>query len=305
MKSNLFFYLLISCLSTSFAQINSQDSSVQVISYWDLNETYSYAVSEEKFKIIDTDTTNRSFLTYNVDITVVDSTEKSYTIEWKYSNYSSSNENEFIDKLNEVYEGMVIRFTTDELGIFKEIINYNEVKKSVQKTTAFLKEEWKDKEMFQPMIEEVENMFMSKEAFENGIIKDIQQYHLFHGIVLEKEETYYGDIQVPNMFGGEPFDSRIAFWLDTIDFEEYTYDLIMEQSLNSEQLTKATYDFMSSNISEMKAYLSEGGELPKITKDTFTISRVHNTGWLIFSVETTEIKADKTTRIEERIIEIL
>ena len=51
--------------------------------------------------------------------------------------------------------------------------------------------------------------------------------------------------------------------------------------------------------------IPERKDFPSLTNETYTASRIHGeTGWIIYSIETKEVKAEETTNIEERIIEI-
>ena len=68
--------------STLFGQISVKDSTVQVIGYWAKQETQSYNISYNKFKIKSKDTISRELMNYEVDIKIIDSTANSYTIEW-------------------------------------------------------------------------------------------------------------------------------------------------------------------------------------------------------------------------------
>lgn len=47
---------------TTFGQIHLEDSTVQVIGFWDKNEKQNYAVSLEKIKIKGADTTSREMI---------------------------------------------------------------------------------------------------------------------------------------------------------------------------------------------------------------------------------------------------
>ena len=106
-----------------YGQINMNDSTVQVIGYWDKNEKQSYIVTQEKYKIKDSDTTSREFYKYAVDITIIDSTADSYIIDWFYKDYEINSENALINKLASITEDMIVKIRTNELGVFQEVIN--------------------------------------------------------------------------------------------------------------------------------------------------------------------------------------
>ena len=46
-------------------------------------------------------------------------------------------------------------------------------------------------------------------------------------------------------------------------------------------------------------------DMPAVSNDTYTASRIHGSGWIVYSVVTKETKAEGQTNIEEQIIELL
>lgn len=70
MKFKLVTLLLLSIYTSLYAQI-----SVQAIGYWDLNETYDYKGTYQKYKVIDKDTVFEADMSYDVTVKVIDSTE--------------------------------------------------------------------------------------------------------------------------------------------------------------------------------------------------------------------------------------
>ena len=70
--------MFLTVFATSvFGQINMEDSTAQVISYWSIGEKQSYSMSLQKIKLEGTDTTENVLMTYDVDISVIDSTAQS------------------------------------------------------------------------------------------------------------------------------------------------------------------------------------------------------------------------------------
>lgn len=292
-------------LSTKvFGQINMNDSTAQVIGYWDMNEKQSYIVTQEKFKIQDSDTTSIEFYKYVVDMTIVDSTANSYLIDWFYKDYEMESDNELIKKLSSITEDMTIRVRTDELGAFQEVVNWKEVRDYIHKATKLMKKETEDIPNMDQFIKQIEGMYSTKESIELGVVKEIQQYYTFHGAKYEYGEEYNADMKVANMYGGEPFDTKVTVWLDELNPEDNNFIIRMKQTVDSEQLTNATFDYLLKMAETLKTAGPKEEDIPSLTNDTWTASRIHGTGWIIYSVETKEVKAEGVTNVEERIIEI-
>ena len=84
MRNRLFTTIFLLTGLITFGQINMADSTAQVITYWEKGEKQNYSVTTEKIRITGSDTTSREMMTYDVEITVLNSSDKSYMIEWYY-----------------------------------------------------------------------------------------------------------------------------------------------------------------------------------------------------------------------------
>ena len=294
---------ILLCAGAS-GQINMNDSTAQVIGYWDMNEKQSYIVTQEKFKIKDSDTTSREFYKYAVDMTIVDSTANSYVIDWFYKDYEIQSDNELMQKLASITEDMTVRVRTNELGTFQEVINWKEVRDYILKGTKLLKEETKTIPNMDKFIKQLEGMYSTKESIELGTVKEIQQFYTFHGAKYKFGQEHNADMKVANLYGGEPFDTKVTVWLDELNQNDNNFIIRMQQTVDSEQLTNATFDYLVKMSETMKVPTPKKDEIPPLTNNTWTASRIHGTGWVIYSIETKETKAEGNTNIEERIIEI-
>lgn len=55
----------------TYGQINMNDSTVQVIGYWDKNEKQTYIVTNQSYKVKNSDTSSRESYKYAVDMAPV------------------------------------------------------------------------------------------------------------------------------------------------------------------------------------------------------------------------------------------
>jgi hypothetical protein len=304
MNKLLIFGTIFLLSSTLFGQISVKDSTVQVIGYWEKQETQSYDVSYEKIKIKSKDTISQELIKYEVDIKVIDSTENSYTIEWFYKNYSIDTENELVRKLTSIANDISVKIKTDEFGAFIEIVNWEEVRDYLTKVTETLKEELKDVPNYEKIIANVMSIYSTKESIEANAIKDALQFYQFHGVKYNLGEELEGELETANNYGGKPFETNVRFSLDEINEVDGNSILRSNQVINSKQLTDATYNYLE-KLGTFGDKFPPRNEFPSLTNETNTASRIHGeSGWVIYSIETKEITAEETTNIEERIIEI-
>lgn len=67
------------------------ESTAQAVTWFDLGESRTYEYVTDKYRIDGADTLQRQTMTRDVTMNVVDSTEVSYTIELRFSNYRTGN----------------------------------------------------------------------------------------------------------------------------------------------------------------------------------------------------------------------
>ena len=289
---------------TTFGQINMADSSVQVISYFDKGEKQNYTVSLEKYKVKDADTTSRELTTYDVEITVLDSTSKSYTIQWQYKNIVTKGASSNIQKIMNVTKEMKVIFKTDELGAFVEVVNWKEIRDYIKGATKNVRNELKDAPEMDKLLKQIGATYSTKEAIESSSIKDIQQFHTFHGGKYTLGEVVEGKLKITNIYGGQPFDADLTVYLDEINEADNNFILRTSQEVNKEQLTNAVFDYLTTMSKNLKVAPPKREDFKELKNEINTASRIHGSGWVVYSVQTTAITSDNVMSIEERVIEI-
>ncbi|MFK7906102.1 MAG: hypothetical protein AB8B69_13305 [Chitinophagales bacterium] len=306
MNKFLVFAAFLFVSGSLLGQISMSDSTAQVIGYWNKSDIQSFKVSDEKYKINGEDTTSTQLITYDVDISIKDSTENSYVVEWLYKNYAIKTEVPLLKKMISLAENISVLIKTDELGTVQEVVNWEEVRDYIQDATDKLKEEMKDfpiKNLDQ-MLAQSMNIYSSKESVEANAIKDAQQFYTFHGMKYKLGEELIGQLQLMNNYGGEPFDADITVVLNEINEKDDFITMNLYQNVDSEQLTNATYEYMK-GLDMFRAILPPKEEFSPFTNETWTTSLIHgSSGWVLYSIETKKIVAEGQINVEERIIEM-
>ncbi len=304
MKIILAAWTMAITIQQSHCQINMSDSSAQIIGYWSVGDKQSFDVSYEKYQIKDQDTTSRMLVKYEIDVTVKDSTESSYTIEWFYKNYDIDTDNELVRKISKAAEDVSVIIKTDEFGALQEVVNWEEVRAYISKAMEPLRKELEKVPGADKIIDQSMAIYNSKAAIEANAIKDAAQFYTFHGGVYTLNEEVSGQMQFANNFGGEPFDVDVTLSLDELNEEDDNSVIRMHQVVNSEQLTNVTYEYLI-KIGTFGEQVPDISTLPELTNEVWTASRIHGgTGWTTYSIETKETKSEGTINIEERIIQI-
>lgn len=288
--------------TNAFCQILN-DSIAQVITYWNKGEKKSYSISLQKIKLDGADTTSNELMIYDVDVTVLDSTDKSHTVNWFYHNYKTNSTNELIKKITAVSEDMNVIIETTELGTFQAVKNWEQVRDYIKKAIDPIRNDFKEIPQMDKVIGQVEGMFATKQAIESAAILDVQQFHFYHGAQYKLKEVLDISLQVPNVYYPQkPFDSKVKVHLDKINEKENNFTIRSTQEIDSEQLTNTTYEYLKEMAKTMGVKAPEKEEIGKFTNVITTDSKFHGTGWVIRSVQRKTVKGEGVTNIEERII---
>lgn len=299
-------FLLVSAgfvfVANLIAQIEPKDSTFQVISYWSKGEKQSYSVTESKIKINKTDTISKVIISYKLDVTVLDSTDKNYKLEWKYSNYTTSDKSELVKDLLGLAEGIKMIVLTNENGEFQELENWKEVQEIIKKAMGMLQSKYASLPNINQIIESVNEKFATKELIEINYTKEIVQFLSFHGGKYKLGEVLTGKSE--QMSGlGKPIDNNYEILLDELNISDNNGVFRMSQTLDSKQLTDQTYELLKKMMPKGRKIMPRN-KMPEVTNTTGLASRIHNAGWVIYSIETKTTNSLDVKSIEERIIDI-
>ncbi|MBD8488937.1 hypothetical protein IFO69_09290 [Echinicola sp. CAU 1574] len=288
------------------AQIDLADSSAQVIGYWMNQEVQSYEISLETYTVSKEDTSSMQTIKYKVDISVLDSTSSDYLIQWVYKDYEVNTQNPFLDKMVKMGENLVVKVRTNELGVLQEVINWKEIREFMWNAGDMIKRELGSDPTINKFIDRSMKSYNSEEAIRSNTIHDILQFYTLHGAKYPLGEQLSGVIQVRNNAGGEPIDTNIWVSLDEINVEDDYAVFSVQQSINPEKLTDATYEFLKQS-GTLGANLPRREAFPGLTSDTWIYAVIHgSSGWPIYSEQLKEVSSvEGTIRVEERIISYL
>ncbi len=125
---------IIPCIAQNEEQA---DSSVNVIAFFSKNDTTDYRESYLKYKVINNDTTISIGYSEDFRLIVRDSTATDYTIECISTDFQFLTDNpSFTDKLTkitwDVTKKVPMIFKVDSLGTLIEIVNWKEIRNTVQ-----------------------------------------------------------------------------------------------------------------------------------------------------------------------------
>lgn len=273
MRLNLL--LLFSCLFLyTKSQNKFSDTASTSVAYWKRGEVKSYLITHNKQKSIEGKLQPESNLSYVANITILDSTKDGYKIQWIFNLTDEFKaENPYLDGLLPAFEGMKLLYLTTETGVFKELLNWQEVRDSYIKMFEFGIEDKADSS-FQENIRKTKDLFNSKEMVEATLINEIRMFHSPFGYEYSTQEKR-SKIDIPNPFGSdEPlsgleiskilqinskddyFNLSTKQLVDTIAIRQLFVSMFQKMDLPKEDLDKEINNVISSTrIDDAYEYL--------------------------------------------------
>lgn len=126
--------LLVCIVTTLSAQINLNDSTVQVVAYWSKGDSYDYLYDYYKYNIQGKDTISWERTISKINITIIDSTENSYTLQAVYDtpnairSGSDSISRELTSRISRTFGNDTVIVETNELGTIKRLVNFDKLR---------------------------------------------------------------------------------------------------------------------------------------------------------------------------------
>jgi len=199
--------LIITLNLFSQEQLNLLSSTkITTIGYWNKGDKVNYHVtsSDVTTKSGSAQPTKQTSNTYDLEITVIDSTEHSYILGMKYLKASVEGvDPQLKEIMNSFQTTSAIRYQTDEFGIFQKILNTAVLQKDFKKkceefkkqlTAKLTPEEAKKSTTF---LDALLVEFSKPENIEGLYLGDIMAIHGNYGMELILNKPTDVDIQIP------------------------------------------------------------------------------------------------------------
>lgn len=261
---NLIIYLLLLVSSTQlFCQTDS--TKVSFVAYWSVGDTYEYKVSKIKQQLKKGELVKDKKSEYTALFKVLDSTETSYTVSWKYENDLSNNykiPSNLLEKFSK-YQFTEIKYKTSETGEFLEILNWKEVSNLLNNMIDDIvdvlgKNDKKVKNLLKKTMTPIKKMYSSQQGIEQLVIKELQYFHFPLGYEFDtKEPLTYVD-ELPNMFGGPAIKAQAKVFFESIDVNDdfcvFKQELDMDPK-DSLEMLKLVFKKMGVNDNKFKEAL--------------------------------------------------
>ena len=270
MKSIFILFIFLTSI-LGFSQTDS--TKVAFVSYWSVGDSYDFKISKITKKWDKDNQEKEDREEYVANFTVIDSTDDSYTIRWKYEN-ELKNTYQIPDELAEKfskYSVTEIIYKTSEVGDFVEVVNWKEISKSMNgmfndMISVLGQKDKKLKKFLEERFEPMKEMYSSKEGIEGLVLKELQYFHYPMGVEFDYSEPLLYDDEIPNLLGGGLIKAKGKLTISSVDHEEGFCIMKQELNLDTEDTKKLILDVF-------KTLKIEGAEADKMLKTAiFTIN---------------------------------
>lgn len=253
-----------------WAQNQFTDHSTTVVSYFRQWEQKTYQVKRQQYKSINGQKNFLDDAHYSLRLTVVKAAEDHYAIDALYTNFRNASNGNF----NDIPDSLMVRYGTDEMGSFWQIVNADELS---NKLVAALEKVPKT-EQNAAAIEEERQKRLSKDYLEEIFIKDIRLLHLPYGMEYDQQNPIVAPTKIPNLLGGkEPFPGTVTIALSKIDTAKKWAKVVIEQQLDQSKLSS----ILQAWTSEANQNSTEKISLPKVEASDSNVFEVDlESGWL-------------------------
>lgn len=263
------------------AQNIATENSAPVVAYWQKTDKKKLSITRTTKKTEAGKTPVFNTNTCEAQLQIIDSTAEGYTIEWTYKDAGSAAKNvPELSGITSLFTNLKIIYKTDDVGSFKELVNYEDVKKFLFNSMDALFQLAKDTSGIAMVKKEFQKIFSSRESLQQLLLRDISLYHTAYGVEYSLTPQT-GETTLPNFLGGEPWPAQLSLKLSQLKAKE---DFAQVQMIQEIDQVKAA-EIMKQFIAKMAA--TQGKELPKdalpstlMIKDHTEFDIVLSTGWI-------------------------
>lgn len=225
---------------------------VSTIAYWNKGDKYRYHVVQKEI-IYESDSikSEKSIFDSEIELLVLDSTEKSYELEWRIvKNLSNSNlkDNEF-DEINKKYCDLRLLYKTDETGALLEYHTLNEVNQLANEITNFIKKKIADTLKFDSpekknLFDNYLALYLSPNALvEKLFTNPVSHLHNMYGYGSFLNDTLSFKMKTKNSINGELIENDGLIYVASIDSTNEV-QFIQELYPDKATLNKLTLDVL-------------------------------------------------------------
>jgi len=286
-----------------------------VIGWFNKRDTVTYWINECEWKINGSDTLKSTGVSTHVIITVTDSTDDGYAMEYKFLDFQGDSladaglgnfQNRLVEKLGKKIVGTTIKFHTDEFGSIESFDNLKQIKKQAK---SLFKEAIKEFQAW-PLMDSLKSIGfditpylknVDTDMLFEGYVEELKLLLLCHGSIYDRGESTLHEDETDTQYTSDTYTSV------TVDDETGTYSIVcqVDTELPQEAL-KSILGALVENINNEQIQESfnqnfdaqvQGGTMTSYYGATYFPD-----GWPSDVLKQTRISVGNTTKINQTYI---
>lgn len=183
--------------------VTPQDSTIDIIGWFNENDTLTYWIHESSWRIDGVDTVRTGLVSTKIRITVVDSVANGYKMDYTFLEFPTDTasttpsvdfQNKITAKLGQQIVGTTIHFETDEYGKITKFNNLEEIKKQALSLFKQVISDFSElseiqglKEMGLDVVDYAKNVDTDKLV--DGYLAELQMLFMNHGLSMQTGEN--------------------------------------------------------------------------------------------------------------------
>ena len=241
--------VLFTCCSFLASAQALTDSTIAMIAFWSPGDELTYAFQETEDKFSKGIASLKS-MSYDLKMSVIDSTAENYVIEWNYSNYRINYDLQpYEQELMQIIEEVPIRYRTNALGRFEGIDNWQLMKSKAE--SAF--STWMDQQENVPdsiatALKQMTNAMFENEEQIKFWARDIRFFHYLYGANLYRDRPLQGTKYYTNPYIRKNMPGEEKVEVLNVDEENWTAEIKVVSGIEGDASRALMYDFILNNM---------------------------------------------------------
>lgn len=224
---------LLAALSAA-GELNAQimeDSTVQVVAYWSVGDSFSYRCEKTRYRVADGDTTLVSTHIDRLDMAVEEAADDGYRLRVRSTALYDSDpaKRELQGKMSEMFENRGNVLVTDELGTIKNVVLTDEDIALYRRQAEFAADY-----TYENIVDDDYREIVDKESFCNKLVEatsgvntltlavlgDAAPLLAYHGGRFEADREYNYNTSLPSLLDSDTaIPANATFWIDEIEYD--------------------------------------------------------------------------------------
>jgi hypothetical protein len=239
------FVFILSIVSLNLlGQEDGQNEVVKVRSYYSKNQISNYSIVQEKFSVYKNDTSLIDAVSFNVETSVLEATDTSYTLQWLYKHIETNSNLIDHQKLMMALKNLKVIYTINKQGVFTALINRNELGHNIYfatndvniNTTNSLYSTENTKPLF--------SVYEQAAIIEHNIISSILQFHTFFGDHYRLNEELVIERNTLNILQPKDYNAEVTIGLQEINNNDKSYVITSIENIDCQNIEKFHHDLI-------------------------------------------------------------